>query len=76
MELFSLEDDDVSGLFITQSDNSDVCKGNGEGLLSEESSFIEPNFSLLQLQYKNISDDEFEIPSLQKRISSQMECDR
>ena len=72
MEVFSLEDDG-SELFITQSNAEDTQNVNYSPILGDGRNFQAPlvsvgnhaNFNLLDPQYDNISDDDFDIPSSQ-----------
>ena len=71
MDVFSLEDEDTSALFITQSDRI-INDGNeiNEDVNNEEEGEVAMEISLSQVnkpQYSDISDDDFvQIPSSQK----------
>ena len=67
--MFSLEDDDGDQLFITQSPK-ESDKGGDSSVLGEGGNFQMPCFSLVDNKYSDISDDDFEIPSSQKRLIS------
>ena len=73
MELFSLEDEEYSQLFITQSSNNsvNVTENDGNGsILGDPLDFKSPCVSVLSDQYSDISDEEFDIPSSQMVTSS------
>ena len=62
MELFSLGDDDVNQLFITQRSNEKILSEENAGSLDKPNDFGRPCFWLMQPQHKDISDDNVEIP--------------
>ena len=72
MDVFSLEDDDAAGLFITQSSPShvsNVITGNPSDFSSPCVSLISQS-SGVELQYSDISDDDaFKIPCSQSSKS-------
>ena len=69
MELFSLKDHG-NELFITQESKND--RGVGiDSILGDGLDFASPCMSLLDSKYSDISEDEFRIPSSQKRIGTQ-----
>ena len=72
MDVFSLEDEDYSQLFITQSSPKRVDLADNSPILGNGNDFASPLVSLVPkknedpLHYLDISDDDFmEIPSLQ-----------
>ena len=72
MDVFSLEDDDVSGLFLTQSSDKSVSQVNDSVILKDPFDFSSPCVSLVSqpkpndVLYSDISDSEdFNIPSSQ-----------
>ena len=72
MDMCSLEEDDYSGLFITQADPVKKDSNDGVKILPEGNDFEVPCISLVSQVsvhkpiYEDISDDEiFDIPSLQ-----------
>ena len=82
MDTFSLEDEDCDELFITQSssnggDNSDTTEiMKSSPVLSDGNSFSEPLVSVLDTKYSDISDEDFNIPSSQKQLHSEVEVER
>ena len=78
MDVFSLEEDDCSELFITQSDPK-VVQNSGESDECNNGASSSGSFMSLLMssssdfpQYEDISDDDdFEIPSSQIRTQSQ-----
>ena len=73
MDVFSLEDEDCSQMFITQSSSNDEQTRGNFSVLGDEFDFSSPCVSLLSgtnanhAQYSDISEDEFEqIPCSQK----------
>ena len=82
MDLFSLEDDDVRELFITQTPSVQKVGSDLVGLIGDESDFSLPCVSLVNqvknnsAHYSDISDDEiFNIPCSQKQINSTASSD-
>ena len=65
MEPFSLEEDDYRDMFITQSDSRSA---NAVGNVVDGAQ-NQRKIPILQLQYKDISDDDFDILLLQNRSS-------
>ena len=71
MEVFSLEDDECSQLFITQtSKENDEGKLGNSGIILDPMDFSSPCVSVVNkelMQYSDISDDDFDmIPCSQK----------
>ena len=80
MDLFSLEDDDASSLFITQESNGDsniTINGDNNSILGDPMDFGSPCASLVgdaKPHYSDISEDEFEpLPSSQKHVKMPQE---
>ena len=72
MEIFSLEEDDSSGLFLTQTPSAESKESENKdksAILGDPFDFMSPCVSLVTsqpTQYSDISDDDFEgIPSSQ-----------
>ena len=71
MDVFSLENDDFNGMFITQSDPDVSDNGNKSQISTSGSSTSGSMLSLLTENssdfpvYEDISDDDFEIPPSQ-----------
>ena len=69
MDMFSLEDEDVGDMFITQTPWAEKDNCETRGILGEPTDFHSPCVSLLSMDknvYLDISDDEsFQIPSSQ-----------
>ena len=74
MELFSLEDDG-NELFITQISCSDNIVTQNEGNISDNVVEMQES-SVMLSHYSDISDDDYAIPSSQKRSVSFMEDSR
>ena len=66
MDPFSLEDEDCNELFITQEPSQKG--GNDNFILGDGHDFVSPMWSLLDLKYSDISEDEFELPSSQLNL--------
>ena len=72
MDVFSLEEDDCEGLFITQSGSNNPGNSYGSALVSDIRDFSSPCASLVNqvrgenVVYSDISDeDDFQLPSSQ-----------
>lgn len=77
MDLFSLEDEDYQGMFITQSSSNESNTSVNSGIISDSSDFLSPCVSLISQNttpapvYPDISDeDDFVIPSSQVQESA------
>ena len=70
MDVFSLEDDSESNMFLTQESSNNSDSGRNTGILGDPYDFTSPCASLLsckQDQYSDISDDDFfQFPSSQQ----------
>ena len=76
MELFSLEDDEGSDLFITQSSpkrNNNVSQNDGLKLLPDGMDFQSPCSSILNAHYSDISDDDFDMHSSQIKFQEKQD---
>ena len=73
MEIYSLEEDDGHELFLTQNSATKDINGRKTAILGDGMDFQSPcallihaaDFNIVGSQYKDISDDDFEIPSSQ-----------